>query len=161
MSLSELPERGEAGMTEADDHVSVGPDAIDPAGLLQRVASPDCGAAVLFLGTVRDHSPGKDGVTHLEYEAYDEVVEPKIAEIVAEARARWPVRKIAAVHRVGTLDVGEVAVGVAVTSPHRADGFDAGRYVIDELKSRVPIWKKEHWPGGAEWVREDIEHQGH
>ena len=132
---------------------------IEAAALLDFVASPDCGAAVLFLGTVRDHSVGKHGVTHLEYETYDEVVVPKIAEIVAEVRDRWPVRKVAAVHRVGSLDVGEVAVGVAVTSPHRDDAFEAGRYLIDELKARVPIWKKEHWPGGAEWVREDEQHE--
>ncbi|MDJ0960052.1 MAG: molybdenum cofactor biosynthesis protein MoaE [Acidimicrobiia bacterium] len=156
MSTSQLSERSEP----SGDLISVGPEVIDPSGLLSWVASPDCGAAVLFLGTVRDHSAGKEGVTHLEYEAYDGVVEAKIAEIVDEARHRWPVRKIAAVHRVGSLDVGEVAVGVAVTSPHRADAFDAGRYVIDELKARVPIWKKEHWPGGAEWVREDLEHGG-
>jgi molybdopterin synthase catalytic subunit len=154
MSTRPLSERSEP----TGDLISVGPDVIDPAVLLAHAASPDCGAAVLFLGTVRDHSVGKDGVTHLEYEAYDGVVEAKISEIVDEARARWPVRKIAAVHRVGSLDVGEVAVGVAVTSPHRADAFEAGRYVIDELKARVPIWKKEHWSGGAEWVREDEEH---
>jgi molybdopterin synthase catalytic subunit len=156
MSMSPLP----GGAASPDDLVLVDAAPIDPSGLLDFVASPDCGAAVLFLGTVRDHSPGKTGVTNLEYEAYHEVVGPKIKEIVAEARARWPVRKVAAVHRVGSLAVGEVAVGVAVTSPHRADAFDAGRYVIDELKARAPIWKKEHWPGGAEWVREDTEHGG-
>ncbi len=154
--MSKRPLSGRSG--PPDDLIAVGPEIIDPSALLASVASPDSGAAVLFLGTVRDHSAGKEGVTHLEYEAYDGVVEAKIAEIVGEARQRWPVRRIAAVHRVGSLDVGEVAVGVAVTSPHRADAFDAGRYVIDELKARVPIWKKEHWPGGAEWVREDEEH---
>jgi len=154
MSTSQLSGRPEP----SDDLISVGEDVIEPDALLAHVASPDCGAAVLFLGTVRDHSVGKAGVTHLEYEAYDGVVESKIAEIVDEARTRWPVRTVAAVHRTGSLDVGEIAVGVAVTSPHRADAFDAGRYVIDELKARVPIWKKEHWPGGAEWVREDEEH---
>jgi molybdopterin synthase catalytic subunit len=140
------------------DLILVSPERIDPAVLLARVADPACGAAVLFLGTVRDHSAGKEGVTHLEYEAYDDVVERKIGEIVDEARRLWPVRRVAAVHRVGRLEVEEIAVGVAVSSPHRADAFDAGRYVIDELKARVPIWKKEHWPGGAEWVREDLEH---
>jgi molybdopterin synthase catalytic subunit len=154
MSTSQLSGRPES----TEDLISVGPEVIEPNALLAHVARPDCGAAVLFLGTVRDHSVGKAGVTHLEYEAYDGVVATKIGEIVAEARERWPVRSVAAVHRVGSLDVAEIAVGVAVTSPHRSDAFDAGRYVIDELKARVPIWKKEHWPGGAEWVREDIEH---
>ncbi len=127
--------------------------------MLAHVADPSCGAVVLFLGTVRDHSPGIDRVTHLEYEAYGGVVEEKIAEVVAEARARWPVRRIAAVHRVGKLQIGETSVAVAASSPHRTDAFEAGRYLIDELKARAPIWKKEHWPGGAEWVREDLRHQ--
>jgi molybdopterin synthase catalytic subunit len=142
-----------------DDLVVVGDAPIDPASVLAHVADPSCGAVVLFLGTVRDHSPGIDRVTHLEYEAYGGVVEEKIAEVVAEARARWPVRRIAAVHRVGKLQIGETSVAVAASSPHRTDAFEAGRYLIDELKARAPIWKKEHWPGGAEWVREDLRHQ--
>lgn len=113
---------------------------------------------MLFLGSVRDHSPGKSGVTHLEYEAYSDVVESKIGEIIGEARVRWPIVAVSCAHRTGSLPVGEVSVAVAVGSAHRADAFAAGRYVIDELKSRAPIWKKEHWPGGAEWVREDREH---
>lgn len=137
------------------DLVAVSPEPIDPAALVAFVSDPTAGAVVLFLGTVRDHSPGRTDVSHLEYEAYGEVVESKIAEIVVEVRERWPeVVAVAAVHRVGSLDVGEVSVGVAVSSPHRADAFPAGRFLIDELKARAPIWKKEHWPGGAEWVQE-------
>lgn len=136
------------------DLVEVSAEVIDPARLVAQVAAPSVGGVVLFLGTVRDHSPDRPGVTHLEYEAYGEVVEQKIASIVAEARERWPVARAAAVHRLGSLPVGEVSVGVAVGSVHRADAFAAGRYLIDELKRRAPIWKKEHWPGGAEWVRE-------
>jgi molybdopterin synthase catalytic subunit len=137
------------------DHVAVTPEPIDPESVRRRVADPAAGAQVVFLGTVRDHSDGREGVTHLEYEAYQEVVESRIAEVVAEARDRWPaVLRCAAVHRVGSLDVGEVAVCVAVSSPHRADAFAAGQHLIDELKARAPIWKKEHWPGGAEWVQE-------
>ena len=145
-------------LQEAADLVVVVADPIDASVVLGHVASPDCGAVVLFLGTVRDHSPGKIGVTHLEYEAYEGVVEPKIREIVVEARQKWPIRRAAAIHRTGALTVGETSVAVAVSSPHRKDAFDAGRYVIDELKRRAPIWKKEHWPGGAEWVREDHAH---
>jgi len=141
------------------DLVAVSPDPIDAGGLVDAVTTPESGAVVVFLGTVRNHSPGRDGVTHLEYEAYREHVEPKIAEIVEEARQRWPLDAVAAVHRVGSLDVGETSVGVAVSSPHRVDAFPAARYVIDELKSRAPIWKKEHWAGGAEWVREDQHHE--
>ena len=141
------------------DLVSVSHDPIDADALVGSVSTPESGAVVVFLGTVRNHSPGRDGVTHLEYEAYREHVEPKIAEIVEEARERWAIDSVAAVHRVGSLDVGEVSVGVAVSSPHRVDAFPAARYVIDELKSRAPILKKEHWAGGAEWVREDHDHE--
>lgn len=140
------------------DSVTVGPDPIDAAMLISDVSGPQCGAVVLFLGTVRDHSEGKVGVTHLEYEAYDDVVETKIDEIVAEAHGKWNLESVSVIHRVGSLQVGEISVAVAVGSGHRDEAFVAGRYVIDELKSRVPIWKKEHWPGGAEWVREDLEH---
>ncbi len=140
------------------DRVEVSADPIDTTALVQFAGGPRCGAIALFVGTVRDHSDGKEGVTHLEYEAYDGVVVGKIAEIVAEAREKWDLEKVAAIHRIGSLDVGEASVAVAVGSGHREEAFAAARYIIDELKARVPIWKKEHWPGGAEWVREDLEH---
>lgn len=143
------------------DHVALVDEPIDTAAALAGVRHPAAGAVVLFLGTVRDHSEGKDGVTHLEYEAYREHVEPKISEIVGEARGRWPLLGVSAVHRIGRVEVGEDSVAVAVSASHRAEAFAAGRYVIDELKRRVPIWKKEHWAGGAAWVREDLEHQDH
>ncbi len=146
----------EEAVADLTDVVEVSAAEIDAARLAALVGDRSAGAVVIFLGTVRDHSPGRHGVTHLEYEAYGEVVEEKITEIVTEVRERWPeVRRIAAVHRIGSLDVGEVSVGVAVAFPHRVDAFPAGAYLIDELKRRAPIWKKEHWPGGAEWVRED------
>jgi molybdopterin synthase catalytic subunit len=134
--------------------VVVSAQPIVPGDLLSRVANPAAGAAVLFLGTVRDHSPGRDGVSLLEYEVYDRVVEDKIGEIVAEAREKWPLTGVAVAHRLGALEVGEVVVGVAVSCAHRVDAFEAGRYLIDELKRRAPIWKKEHWRGEAEWVGE-------
>ena len=134
------------------DWIRVSPDPITAATLAARVAAPGAGAVSLFLGTVRDHSTGKAGVTHLEYEAYPQVAEDQIARIVTEARERWPLIAVAVEHRVGSLAVGEASVGVAVSSAHRADGLEAVRYLIDELKARVPLWKKEHWPGGAEWV---------
>ncbi len=137
------------------DLVAVSAAPIDPSALLHRVRDPAAGAVVLFLGTVRDHAPGRDGVTGLEYEAYGEYVEAAIARVVSAARGKWEVRRVAAVHRVGSLDVGEVSVAVAVSSGHRPEAFEAGRYIIDELKATAPIWKKEHWRGGAEWVRED------
>jgi molybdopterin synthase catalytic subunit len=126
--------------------------------LMSFVADPRAGATVVFSGTVRDHSPGREGVSRLEYEVYDEVVIDKIREVVSEAQERWPILKVAAVHRTGELSVGESAVVVAVSTAHRSDAFPAARYIIDELKTRAPIWKKEHWSGGAEWVREDRVH---
>jgi molybdopterin synthase catalytic subunit len=132
--------------------VAVSTDPLDASFLLSFVADPRAGCSVLFTGTVRDHSPGRDGVTTLEYEAYAGVVEGRISDIVAEVFERWDVTRIAAVHRIGTLAVGEPAVMVAVSSGHRDAAFPAARYLIDELKARAPIWKKEHWSGGAEWV---------
>jgi len=133
--------------------VSVGEAAIDPGALVAEVARQDAGATVLFLGTVRDHSEGKQGVTHLEYEVYAEVVESSIAAIVDEAAERWPVLSVAVEHRSGVVDVGQASVAVAVSSAHRADAFAAAHFIIDVLKSEAPIWKKEFWPGGSEWSR--------
>jgi molybdopterin synthase catalytic subunit len=142
----------EPPVVSGGDLVAVSPDEIVPADLVGHVADPAAGALAVFLGTVRDHSPGRRDVTHLEYEAYPEVVEAKIGEIVAEARSHWPIVRVAVVHRVGSLAVGETSVGVAVACGHRADAFAAARYLIDEVKARAPIWKREHWPGGAEWI---------
>lgn len=126
--------------------------SIDPGRLSAEVGDPGAGAVVVFLGTVRDHSAGKEGVTHLEYEAYAEEVNGNIEQIVDEAADRWQLLKVVVEHRTGRVAVGEVSVGVAVSSAHREEAFAAARYVIDELKKRAPIWKKEHWPGGAEWI---------
>ncbi len=131
--------------------VKVGPEPIEPGRLFEEVGRPDSGATVVFTGTVRDHSPGKQDVTHLDYEVYAEMVVPKIEEIVGEAASKWPVLAAVVEHREGRVPVGGVSVAVAVSSAHRADAFDAARFVIDELKERAPIWKKEFWPGGAEW----------
>ena len=134
--------------------VDVTDEPIVVQALSSFVADPAAGSTVVFSGTVRDHSTGRVDVSRLEYEAYGGVASAKIAEIVNDAFREWSILRVAAVHRVGSLDVGEPAVCVAVSSAHRADGFEACRYIIDQLKSRVPIWKKEHWPGGAEWVKE-------
>lgn len=135
-----------------DSRIRVSEDPIEAGALAGEVGHPGAGAVVVFLGTVRDHSPGKEGVTHLEYEAYREEVEGKIADIVAEAGDRWRLLWAVVEHRIGQVEVGEASVGVAVSSAHRTEAFEAARYLIDELKKRAPIWKKEHWPGGAEWV---------
>ena len=129
--------------------VSVAP--IDAGMLVHEVSGPSTGAIALFLGTVRDHSPGKQGITHLEYEAYEGHVEAKIDEILDEAAARWPIDRVVVEHRIGRVELAEASVAVAVACAHRAEAFAAARYLIDELKARAPIWKKECWPGGEEW----------
>ena len=131
--------------------VSVDERPIEASSLLEEVGRRGAGASVLFLGTVRDHSPGKEGVTHLEYEVYQEKVEEEIAKIVDESVSKWPVLSVVVEHRSGVVEVEEASVAVAVSSAHRADAFEAARYIIDELKVRAPIWKKEFWAGGAEW----------
>jgi molybdopterin synthase catalytic subunit len=132
--------------------VTVSEAAIDAEALIAAVSDPGAGAVVLFLGTVRDHSPGRRNVTGLEYEAYREVVEAHISATMARVREQHPFLRAAAAHRVGTLAVGETSVGVAVSAEHRPEAFAAAHRIIDELKASAPIWKKEHWEGGAEWV---------
>ncbi len=113
---------------------------------------PDCGAVVLFSGTVRDHAVGRTGVQHLTYEAYDEQAPAKMNDIALEVRERWPATgRIALLHRTGRLELGESSVIVVVSSPHRPEAFEAGRYAIDALKASVPIWKHEVWDGGSDW----------
>lgn len=133
--------------------VRVRPDSIDPAGLLAEVGRPSAGAIVLFMGTARDHSPGKPAISALEYEAYPDIVEAKLAEVVEEAVGRWNLEAVVVEHRVGMVALGEPSVAVAVAAAHREEAFSASRFLIDELKARVPIWKKEHWAGGGEWVK--------
>ena len=127
-------------------------DVIDYTALTESARHPHCGAVVLFLGTVRDLT-GTQVTVFLEYDAYAPMAGKKLAEIEAEARRRWPVGELAIEHRLGRLGVGEVSVAVAASCPHRADAFDACRYVIDAVKELVPIWKKENAPDGTgEWV---------
>jgi len=127
-------------------------EPIDYAELTERVRTPACGAVVLFLGTVRELTEGK-ATAALDYEAYPEMAEKKLAEVEAETRRRWPVGEIAQVHRLGHLELGEVSVAVAVSCPHRAQAFEACRFAIDRVKEIVPIWKKENWADGStEWV---------
>ena len=142
----------EAPFVPDRDHIMVDAAPIDAGALVARVAVPGAGAVVLFLGTVRDHSPRRAGVTGLDYEAYPEVVVDKIAAIVAAVRDRHGVERIAVVHRVGPVGVGAASVGVAVSAAHRAEAFAAARLIIDDLKATAPIWKKETWEGGSEWV---------
>jgi len=122
---------------------------------------PGCGGIVTFCGTVRDHSDGRAGVTSLEYEAYEEHVVPRLTAVAIAARGRWPeIGRLALLHRVGRLQVGEVAVVVAVSTPHRAEAFAAAQFCIDTLKHTVPIWKRETWQGGSDWSVCSLEGEG-
>ncbi len=125
---------------------------LDPAALLAEVSAPANGAAVLFLGTVREVNEGR-GVAGMDYSAYAGMAERELRAIVGEAAARHGSSHIAVEHRVGTLGVGEASVGIAVAHPHRAAAFEAARFIIEEIKRRVPIWKREHYVDGTrEWV---------
>lgn len=127
-------------------------EKIDTAALNRSMATPGAGAVVHFEGHVRDTNQNRH-VTRLEYEAADKIEEKEFAKIVDEVHAQYAIIGLTCVHRVGTLNVGEIAVWIGVTAPHRAAAFEACRYVIDELKKRVPIWKKEHYTDGdSGWI---------
>lgn len=126
-------------------------DPIRLEPLIEAVLTPSRGGVATFLGIVRDHHAGHS-VVELAYEAYGPMAEAECGRIVAEAEAKWPVR-VAVRHRVGKLVIGDTAVAIAAAGPHRAEAFEACRYVIEELKRRVPIWKRERYEDGSEaWV---------
>ncbi len=133
-------------------------DQVLPVGdVYQWCLQANCGAVVLFSGTVRDHAVDehghvRDGVSHLTYEAYDEQVAPAFEGIVAELRRRWPeTGRVVLLHRTGRLALMESSVLAAVSSPHRPEAFEAARFAIDALKASAPIWKHEVWSDGSGW----------
>ncbi len=133
-------------------HSHVGPEPIDVTAVTRMVMRPGNGAIATFLGTVRD-SAGGAAVTGLDYSAYTEMAQKELAAIVAEAEHKAAGTDVAAVHRLGALGIGDISVAIAVGHPHRAEAFDACRYVIEQMKRRVPIWKREHYAtGDSEWV---------
>ena len=137
-------------------HTDVTRDVIDPQTVLERVGSPADGAAVLFLGTVRQQNDGRP-VSGMRYDAFTEMAGPVLREIAGEAAARAGTDRIAVVHRVGELAVGEVSVAIAVSSPHREAAFDAARYIIEQIKQRLPVWKQEHYVAGdARWLEGSV-----
>jgi molybdopterin synthase catalytic subunit len=130
--------------------------AIDPSALLAQVGSEEDGAVVLFIGTVRCSNEGRR-VIGIRYDAYREMAEGVLAEIVEEARTKVEGARVAAAHRIGELGIGECSVAIAVSTPHRAEAFEVSRYVIEEIKKRLPVWKHEayedgdrNWVGGTE-----------
>ncbi len=124
---------------------------IDPAAVAADARGDGDGAVSVFLGTVRDVSSGRR-VLFLEYEAYASMAEREMEGIAEEAIARFGVTKVAMIHRVGRVEIGEASVAIAVAAPHRSAAMDACRFVIDTLKASVPIWKSEHFEGGAVWI---------
>jgi len=137
-------------------HCSVGPDVIDPTALLSRVGSEADGAALLFVGVVRNHADGRH-VSGMRYDAYLEMAQKELGAIAGEAAQRLGTDRVAIEHRTGELEIGEVSVAIAVSSPHRAESFDAARFVIEEIKKRLPVWKKEHYQDGTDgWVEGTI-----
>jgi molybdopterin synthase catalytic subunit len=126
---------------------------VDMDTLIGDVAEDDIGGVCTFIGLVRNHSRGQR-VTHLEYHAYPEMSEKKMRQVIEEISERFGVDRIAMEHRIGTLQIGEIAVGIAAASAHRDASFKACRYAIDRIKQIVPIWKKEFGEDGAVWVEE-------
>ena len=126
-------------------------DPIDVPRLIAHVNQPSNGGICTFLGVVRDNAEGRP-VVKLGYEAYKSMAVAQMRTIVEEAMQRWDLDAVALSHRTGELQIGEASVAIAVGAPHRAEAFEACRYIIDTLKTRVPIWKKEFFRDGAVWV---------
>ena len=128
---------------------------IELGEVIRAVEAGDAGAIVHFLGVVRNNTEGRE-VSYLEYEAYPPMAEKKMAEIAQEIHEKWGLDRVAMIHRVGRLEIGEVSVAVAVASPHRKEAFEACHYAMNRLKQIVPIWKREVWSDGEEeWVKPD------
>jgi len=126
-------------------------EPLDRDALIAAVTDPGVGGIVVFEGVVRDNARGKQ-VRYLEYDVYPEMAIQQIRDIIAEAEKRWGIDRVAVAHRIGRLEIGEASVMIVVASPHRAEAFEACRYIIDTLKTTVPIWKKEVATNGEEWV---------
>jgi molybdopterin synthase catalytic subunit len=131
--------------------IAITDQPIDVDAAIAAAQSERAGAVNVFIGTVRNHA-ARQTVVRLEYEAYDKMALKKMEEVAAEARRRWPVEKVAVVHRKGVLQIGEVAVVIAVSTPHRRESFEACQYIIDTIKQVVPIWKKEVYENGETWI---------
>lgn len=153
------PVSGGAGDAERDDEAlergvfELCPGALDVGACWRRVSHSACGAVCLFTGTTRATNRG-ESVTHLEYEAFEAMAGPEMARIFARCREAHGAEllRMLCQHRVGTVGVGEPSVVIAVASPHREAAFRAGRFLIDELKASLPVWKQEHYQGGAHWI---------
>ena len=126
-------------------------DPLEPNSVTEIVRNNSNGAVITFLGTTRDSTDGKN-VNYLEYEAYQPMAQNMIQQIFDEVKERWEIEDLAISHRLGKVEIGEISMVVAISSPHRKQAFEAGQYSIDRLKEIVPIWKKEFFDNGEEWV---------
>ncbi|MCM3586816.1 molybdenum cofactor biosynthesis protein MoaE [Mesobacillus maritimus] len=131
-------------------------DPIDIQAVIDKVVQREAGAITTFIGTVRELTKGKKTL-YLIYEAYEPMAVKKLEQIGTEIKERWEGAEVAITHRVGKLDITDVAVVIAVSTPHRADAYEANRYAIERIKEIVPIWKKEHWEDGQEWIGNQLE----
>ncbi|KGX86048.1 molybdenum cofactor biosynthesis protein MoaE [Pontibacillus marinus] len=124
--------------------------------VVKNVVRPEAGAINTFIGTVREFTKGKRTL-YLKYDAYVPMAEKKLAQIGDEIRGKWPEARCSIAHRIGELSISDIAVVIAVSTPHRADSYDASRYAIERIKEIVPIWKKEHWEDGEQWIGDQLE----
>ncbi|WP_174524268.1 molybdenum cofactor biosynthesis protein MoaE [Neobacillus soli] len=131
-------------------------EAIDIQAVIDKVVQREAGAITTFIGTVRELTHGKKTL-FLIYEAYEAMAVKKLEQIGSEIEQRWEGSCVAITHRVGRLDITDVAVVIAVSTPHRADSYEANRYAIERIKEIVPIWKKEHWEEGEAWMGNQLE----
>jgi MoaE-MoaD fusion protein len=145
------PVSGGQGTDNSDDIFRLVREPIQPRDLLEKLKAPEDGAMVVFDGFVRNNFKGKRTL-YLEYEAYEAMALAKMREIGAQIREKFPIRRLAIIHRLGRLEIGETSVWIAVSSAHRNAAFEACRYAIDTLKRAVPIWKKEFFAGGEVWA---------
>lgn len=126
-------------------------ESIDVDAVIEKVVRREAGAVTTFLGIVREWTRGRKTI-YLEYQAYVSMAEKMLAAIGDEVKEKWPDTEVAVTHRIGRLDISEVAVCIAVSAPHRKAAYAANEYVIDRIKQIVPIWKKEHWEDGETWI---------
>jgi molybdopterin synthase catalytic subunit len=135
-----------------DDWVALTRAPLDAAAAVSWAGTAGCGGVVSFVGVVRDHAEGRTGVVAVDYEAYEEPVRARLGDLVAAVRERVAdLGRVAVWHRVGRVELREASVVVVVSAPHRAEAFEANRWLIDTLKATLPIWKYEHWAGGSDW----------
>jgi molybdopterin synthase catalytic subunit len=131
-------------------------EPINTQSVIDKVVQREAGAITTFIGTVRELTHGKKTL-YLVYESYEPMAVRKLEQIGQEIEEKWSGSKVAITHRVGKLDITDIAVVIAVSTPHRADSYEANRYAIERIKQIVPIWKKEHWEDGQEWIGDQLE----